>query len=99
MEIKVCKKFDYRIMENAKDVFSSINTCKENVKRNNEKLNFYDGEWVQVTVNDFILHHVKPAETLEQIAVEHNVSCEEIMSYNNLKMRKLYIGQILKIKK
>ena len=57
----------------------------------------YKGEWVKIKVNDFILHFVKPAETINDIATLHNVSVEKIKQDNNLESDKLFIGKKLKI--
>ena len=99
MDIKLCDEFYYKIDELSFDFFKSFDTDKQGILRNNETIKFYSGEWIKVKVNDYISHVVKPAETLKNIAEKHNISEEEIIKKNNLKTRKLFIGQILKIDK
>lgn len=99
MEIKQCKEFFYRVSNNNEEVFNNFNTSKENILRNNETLPIYYGEWLKIKENDYIVHCVKPVETLEVIAKKYEVSCANIVEYNQLKTNKLYIGQILKIYK
>lgn len=99
MKIKMCEKFFYRIENENFDVYNEFNTSKENILRNNEKLKFYNGEWIVVEVNDYITHYVKPAETLDWISNKYCVSKDKIIEDNNLKDRKLFIGQLIKIYK
>ncbi len=44
-----------------------------------------------------VVHSVKPMEDLQQIASYYKVSTDSIVSNNNLKTTKLYIGQLLVI--
>ena len=99
MKLKVCDEFFYRISDKDKDIFKDFNTSKENVLRNNERIKVYAGEWVEVCVNKFSTHFVRPAETINDIAQIYNLSVEKIQVDNNLKTSKLYIGQMLKIYK
>lgn len=56
-----------------------------------------------VVANDIVIlskpnslrHVVKPLETLEKIASKYNISKVDIMTTNNLKTDKLFVGQIL----
>lgn len=100
MKVSLNKEFYYRVTQ--QDDFYSIckyfNTSKENIERNNHTIPLYAGEWVKIKVNDYISHIVKPAETLQQISLQYNISIQSIIDYNNLLSDKLYIGQILKIK-
>ena len=97
METKLCEEFFYRIEDADIDVYKTFNTSPENVIRNNPKLKFYVGEWIKIKVNDYILHHVKPMETLAKIASSYGVSEEEIKKRNELDNVKLFIGQQIKI--
>jgi len=99
MKIEMCEEFFYRINEDNEEVFKNLNTSKENVLRNNEKLKFYKGECVKIKVNDFNLHHVRPAENLARIAKNYDVDESIIIKDNNLQTQKLFIGQTLKIHK
>lgn len=99
MRIEICDNFYYRVDDPTDNLFNKLNTCKENVLRNNNNINYYSGEWVKVEVNKFISHHVKPMETLKDISKKYNVDTERIMKDNSLITNKLFIGQILKIYK
>ena len=99
MEIKQCKECYYRVTKQDEEIYKTFNTCKENVLRNNETLPFYAGEWIKIKENDYIVHCVKPVETLDKIAKQYEISCEQIIKFNNLTSERLYIGQILKINK
>lgn len=100
MNIKTNKQFYYRIEEgqNLKDICTMFNTCKENVLRNNNEIELYAGEWVKITKNDYLIHIVKPTETLTLIADMYNINVNKLKEDNNLNSEKLFIGQILKIK-
>jgi len=95
MKIEMCDEFFYRIKD--KNLYQSFNTCKDNVLRNNQNINFYSGEWVKIKINDYITHRVKPAETISEIAKNYSISEDEIIEFNKLKSKKLFIGQMLKI--
>ena len=100
MEIEPLKKFVYRIEQ--KDTFTTIcerfKTSKENILRNNPEIDLYAGELVEITVNDFLTHIVKPTETLSEIANIYGLMEDTIKQQNHLCSEKLFIGQILKIK-
>ena len=97
MKVEMCDNFFYRITDEKEDVFSSLNTCKENVLRNNKNLSFYCGEWIKVKVNNYKTHIVKPAQTLQDISEIYGMEIDKIKSDNNLNTNSLFIGQILKI--
>ena len=99
MKVKMSDKFFYRVEDCDFDIFKEFNSSKDNVVRNNGELKFYQGEWVEVKVNDFISHFVKPTETLEVIANQYSTTKDKIVKDNNLKDNKLFIGQLLKIYK
>ena len=96
MEIELEKKFTYRVCE--QDTLNSIcikfNTCKENILRNNNEIPLYAGEIIEITLNDFVIHIIKPTETLESVARIYNISCEELKNLNNLNNNKLFIGSV-----
>ena len=81
MNIKQCKQFYYRIQDgdNLMNLCERFNTTKENIIRNNERLDLYVGEWVIVKTNDFKIHYVKPAETLSEIATKYRLTEEKIL--------------------
>ena len=99
MEIELCESFYYRVPSEKLDIYSTFNSSKSNVCRNNEDLDFYAGEWIKIQQNDYASHIVKPAENLSSIAEIYNVTVEKLREDNNLKSNKLFIGQILKIYK
>lgn len=100
MEIKQADSFFYRIMDSQTEasVCGSLNTCKQSILRNNNKIPFYAGEWVKIATNDYITHFIKPTETLEAIAFKYHTTKEKLLLDNELKTDKLFIGQQLKIK-
>lgn len=99
MEIKQCKQFYYRVQKNdtMQNICEKLNTCKENIIRNNPTLDLYTGEWVIIKRNEFKTHYVKPMENLEIIAKTYKMTKEKILTDNNLQTEKLFIGQMLKI--
>ena len=99
MEMK--KEFYYRVQlgDNLAKICQKFNTSKQNILRNNNEIDFYAGELIKITQNDFEIHHVAPTETLEKIASAHGVSVQSLKDFNNLQTNKLFIGQTLKIKK
>ena len=98
MKIEMSDEFYYRVKdENNISLYQKLNTSKDNVLRNNDRLKFYNGEWVKVKVNDFIIHVVKPTETIDKIAQIYGVEQESLKKVNALKTDKLFIGQTIKI--
>ena len=97
--MKLENQFVYRINENDSidSICKQFNTSIENIKRNNNEIPLYEGELVEIKINEYITHLVKPAETLIEISEMYNKSTEEIKLQNNLETEKLYIGQIIKI--
>ncbi len=99
MKLKLANSFYYQIKK--EDDFNALifkfNSCKQNVLRNNDALSFFAGEWVKVTVNDYITHIVKPAESLNDIAKLYNKEKQKLILDNNLTCEHLFIGQNLKI--
>lgn len=100
MELKLKQNFKYRVKENENlnDICHNFNTSKENIVRNNPDIDLFAGEYIEITVNNYVTHIVKPIETLTTIAKNYNQTVEEIMKYNNLSDNNLFIGQRLKIK-
>lgn len=95
------KEFYYRIRANdtMRNLQTRFNAEQTNILRNNPNIPLYAGEWVKIKVNDYIIHHVKPMETLKDIANFYKVDIDTIKEYNYLSVDKLYIGQTLKIYK
>lgn len=100
MEIKLSDRFMYRIKpgDDYVSLCERFNTSKENIKRNNINIPLYAGEWVEINVNDYLTHIVKPTEKLIDIAEKHCTTIAKIMTDNNLETERLFIGQQLKIK-
>ncbi len=101
MNIDLDYQFFYKInlKDNYKSLTQKFNAEKSNILRNNDKLNLYAGEWVKLKQNDYIMHYVKPAETLNKIAEKYNMDKNKILLDNNLLSERLFIGQMLKIYK
>ncbi len=98
MQVKLKKQFLYRVQnENEHNLCQNFNTEKEGVVRNNSSLPVYAGEWVQINVNNYKTHYVKPAQTIEDIAKIYGISQEKILADNNLTNARLFIGQRIKI--
>ena len=94
MKIKMCNTFYYRVEDEA--FLKQFNTSSENILRNNN-LNFYCGEMVRITLNDYKIHTVLPIETIKSICEKYGITEELLKIKNNLKSDKLFIGQQLKI--
>lgn len=99
MKFEMCEEFFYRINDDDEKLFEKFNTNKKNVLRNNNSLKFYAGEVVKIKLNDYVLHRVKPVQTLNDIAKIYNIKIQDIIDKNNLKTEKLFIGQEIKIYK
>ena len=99
MKIKMCEEFFYRVTNGVNNLYEEFNSCKDNILRNNNTLNFYNGEWIKIRLNDYTTHTVKPMETIKKIADQYNLYEEKLMVDNNLKNDKIFIGQRLKIYK
>ena len=99
MEVKQCSQFYYRVQEGDSllKICNKFNTSKDSLKRNNESLDLYVGEWLIIKTNDYKTHYVKPAEKLTDIALKYNTNVEKLKQDNNLQNERLYIGQMLKI--
>ena len=93
------KKFVYRVEDNDtwEIIYTKFNTSKQNILRNNNDIPLYVGELIEITVNDYITHIVKPMETLKNIAEKYKITVEELKKENDINTDKLFIGQILKI--
>ena len=91
--------FIYRVED--EDTLASIclrfNTTAENIIRNNKDIPLFVGELIEIKVNEYVSHFVKPAQAIEDIATQYNVTINDIKEKNNLQTDKLYIGQMLKI--
>lgn len=101
MKISILKNFKYRVLPTDTEslIIKDFNTSKENIIRNNPNIPIYAGEWIEIKVNDFISHVVKPMETIETISKSYNVEKQDLIDFNSLTSEKLYIGQLIKIKK
>ena len=99
MEIKIKPQFLYRIQnESVHDLCKNFNAEKTGIIRNNNAYPCFAGEWVQINVNDYISHFVKPAQTIEDIAKIYGISPDKIIKDNYLTSTKLFIGQLIKVK-
>ncbi len=76
-----------------------FNTEPAKILRNNPALPLYTGEWVRIERNDYLTYHVRPTETLSDIAEKFGIEKEKIKADNHLMGEKLFIGQAIKIYK
>lgn len=79
-------------------IMQRFNITASCIVRNNDNIDFYEGEVVKILRNSGLTHIVKPAETLNSIANTYQVNASDIISLNNLKTSRLFIGQKLIIK-
>ncbi len=99
MEIKLCQNFFYRYLgESESELNKKFNTDNSNIVRNNTELARYSGEWLKINSLDYVPYVVKPADSLFSVAEKFNISAQRLVTDNNLKSEKLFIGQRLKIK-
>lgn len=101
MIIRPVKKFMYRVRENdnINTICTRFNTSRANILRNNEDIDLYAGEMIEIEVNDYLTHIVKPTETVNVISEKYGVSVNKLIHDNNLESTRLYIGQPIKIYK
>ena len=98
-------EFWYRIHDEKNiDELSNILGVRQNeILRNNDDLPLYAGEMVKIKMQcdaeDVVDYIVKPMDTLDAVSLKFGVDKENIITENNLKTEKLFIGQKLKIKK
>lgn len=99
MDISLNDEFFYRISneEDINEICQKFNTCSQNITRNNNSIDLYEGEMIKIKVNDFLIHYVKPMENLQTIAQFYGTTKEKLISDNNLTCEKLFIGQSIKI--
>lgn len=97
--INLEKQFVYRIKQGdtLKYLYEKFNTCKENLLRNNPNIPLYEGEVVEIKVNNYKMHFVRPMETLDDICKNYGLTKDKIISTNSLNTTKLFIGQTIKI--
>ena len=71
--MKLKSEFYYQVKnETMQELCNKFNTEKENILRNNNDIELYNGEWVKIKVNEYITHIVKPAENLDTICRKYN---------------------------
>lgn len=99
MKLKLSKNFYYRVQDgdDVTKLCTRFNTTKENILRNNYDIPLYSGEILKIKTNDYLIHFVKPTETLESISKTYNITTAKLIEDNKLKNTKLYIGQQIKI--
>lgn len=87
----------YKVMRNEDflDVSKKFNVPVQVLYKENNKTETFEGDRVIVSKESKILHVVKPAETLQQIANMYNVSIEHIKRNNTI--TEIFIGQMLSI--
>lgn len=98
--IEICNQNEYYRVKAGDDLASistQFNVGVNCILRNNPRIDFYAGEVVKIVRQTGIIHIVRPSETLEQIAKKYNATEQQIIELNNLKNKRLFIGQKLKI--
>ena len=98
MEIKkyIPSPIFYRVKPNEtiESIASKFN-CKTQDIECATSPNICEGAFVKINSSYQNVHIVKPVETLEKIANMYNVKVETIIEKNNLKDKRLFIGQRL----
>ncbi len=87
----------YKVLRNESfmEISKKFNVPIQVLYKENDKKETFEGDRIIVIRDSKILHVVKPAETLQQIANMHNVSIEHIKKNNTI--TEIFIGQILSI--
>ncbi len=90
----------YRLIkdDDLNTIINKFNITASAIIRNNDNVDFYEGEVVKIVRNNGLTHVVKPMETLASISNVYGVEVSEIIKLNNLKSSRLFIGQKLIIK-
>lgn len=81
--------------EDIKDVAGKFNTSLDNIVLKSVGEHF-EGEFVEIKSSNQFSHVVKPLEDLNSIANIYKVSVSHIIEANNLKSKRLFIGQKLR---
>lgn len=81
--------------EEIKDVANKFNTTIDNILLKSVDQH-YEGEFVEIINTNQFSHTVKPLEDLNFIAAKYNVTINHIIEANNLKSKRLFIGQKLR---
>lgn len=89
-------------VENIKDICVLKNNVFKILKVANDvlptdKVLAVEGDFALVEVINSDLYMVKPLDTIEKIARKFNITANEIITKNDLKTTRLYIGQVLKV--
>ena len=79
-------------------ILQKFSVTSKNIVRNDPKVDLYEGEIIKITFTINLQHIVKPMETLNAIAQKYNVEVETLIKLNDLKSKRLFVGQMLTIK-
>lgn len=104
MEIINCNNGDFEFYRVKKEdaltgVMNKFDVSATSIIRNNPSIDFYEGEVVKILKQRDLIHIVKPMETLESIAKTYNTTSENLIDFNNLKSKRVFIGQKLVVTK
>ena len=96
MEIIDCSMSDcvlYQVQNGVteNDILHQFADCK--IIRNNPSIDLYEGEIIKVIRQTRKTHIVKPMETLDIIAKQHNITTQRLLELNNLNSKRLFVGQ------
>ena len=102
MEIINCNTFNKVLVQvkrgdSVQSIANEYNVTTNNIIRNNPNIELYEGEVVKIVRNTKKTHIVKPMQTLDLIAKECGTTVEKLISINNLKSTRLFVGQILNL--
>lgn len=102
MEIEICGLGGFYRVESGDSLLSVsrlFDVDVNNIVRNNPSIDLYEGEILKILTLNGTTHIVRPGETLEQICNKYDACEEDIIELNNLKNKRLFIGQKIQIKK
>ncbi len=90
--LKYPRKMVYQI--NSENDFKKLNACGYVFENNQASV----GDKILIKKEYNSYHTVKPCENLQSISHKYGLTEEKLININNLKSKKLFIGQILCIK-
>lgn len=94
-------KYDYYQVkdgENLITIMQKFNLPAGSIIRNNQNIDFYEGEVVKLVYQTNQTHIVKPMENLANIAQKYDTTVDRLIELNDLRTTRLFIGQSLVVK-
>ena len=104
MEIVKCNNGDFEFYRVGKDdnlttIMAKFEVGANSIIRNNPAVDFYEGEVVKILIQCNTIHTVKPLETLDGIASTYNTTSDNLVNFNDLQSKRVFIGQKLIVAK